>query len=255
MKTGILLLLIMLVLAAGGCAHSAGYAGIHTRQTPLSGEVFVEERPWGQKINVVSDVSSVNPILVVRVEQRRVLRGRVRQETYGRKVYVPWRYYAPFVKILASATVVLPAYFAWYDPTPHGADNWGVTDLLWDFGAWYNWFSAIPNGPRQIESSERLIRKREIVGALSEEVVGVANQPVELYLEDDLLATGRTDEDGRVRFDVGALLTAEMAKQDRPIRLVTPQPDIAPAETERTLSSFVMQRLIEQRGSQPNGAE
>ena len=255
MKCSVLLAAAMLVLAAGGCAHSAGYVGIHTRQTPLSGEVFVEERPWGQKINVVSDVSSVNPILVVRVEQNRVLRGRVRQETYGRKVYVPWRYYAPFVKILASATVVLPAYFAWYDPTPHGVDNWGVTDLMWDFGAWYNWFSAVPNGPRRIESSERLIRRREIVGALSEEIVGVGDRPVELYIGDESLATERTDEDGRVRFDVGVLLTPEMAKEDRPIRLATPRPDIPPAETKWTLSSFVMQRLIERRGVESGGGE
>ena len=255
MKGGVFLAAIFLVLLAGGCAHSAGYTGIHARQTPLGGAVSVEERPWGQPLRVVSDVSRGNPILVVGVEEGRVVHGRVLQETYGRRVYAPWRWYAPFVKIPVSATVVLPVYFAWHDPTPHGLKNWGMTDFLWDFGAWYNWLSAIPNGPREVASSERLIRTREIVGVLSEEIVGVADREVALYLDEELLATATTDAEGHVRFYVGALLTPEAANQDRQIRLVSPRPRGTPAETQWTLSAFVMRRLIERREAEPKAGE
>ena len=246
MRTIPLILAVAALGLAAGCAHKCGYVEIRTEQTPLEGELRVEHIASGQPLNIIKELSRTNPVLVVRVQEKQTTWGPVRQKAYGRRVHVPWKPYAPLVKIFASATVVLPVYFAWHDPTSYGVDNWGMSDFLRDFISWYNWASAIPNGPREIETEEKLIRTRVIIGGLAEATIGIPGRTVSVHIGDKKVASQVTDEKGLVRFDVTTFLTREMAEEDRTIKLVTlsPLPTGEPAETSWTLSVFTMRELM-----------
>ena len=102
-----------------------------------------------------------------------------------------------------------------------------------------------------IETQETLIRTREIVGALSEDMVGIANRQVDLYVGDAKLATLTTSAAGIVQFNIMNHLTKALAEEDRAIRVASPDKEGKLAETSWTLSAFTMRMLMK---SNPTGA-
>ena len=240
---------VVLLLPAllGGCAHPCGYVEVRARQVILEGEQTVEIQPDDAPFRILEDLSETNPLLVVRVVQREVRSGDIRMDIYGRAVSVPWRWHAPIVKIVVSATGILPIHFAWKDPHRHGADTWS----LWDFGrdviSWYNWGSAVSIGRRVIASEEELIRERFMRAPLSEREVGITGQAVDFYVGFEKFASRETDADGKVVFDVGALLTPELVKEDRHITLLTPRLDGEHYETDWNVSAYILRALLKAR--------
>lgn len=246
--------LLWLGLSAG-CSHPCGYVGLRTWQVPLGGEEDVRLIPCGQPLRVLEDLSETNARLEVRVEQREVRLGLVRQETYGHPAAARWKWYAPLVKPIVSATVVLPFCFSWRDPHCHSAENWRLRDYLRDVVAWYNWASAVPTGPRELGSEERLVRVRETNAPLSDCMVGIPGRTVELYLGGARIDTQTTDAAGCVQFDVTKYLTPEFAGEDRRIRLVSPRPDGEPAEIAWVLPGRMLRGLLRTRERAAGTAE
>ena len=243
--------LLLCLAAAAGCAHPCGYVTLRAERTPLEGERTVELIPSGQPLRIELDLSVSNSVLVVRVEQREVASGPVRRRLYGRPTIVPWRWYAPIVKPLVSATLVLPLYFSWYDPHIHGHANWRMSDYLRDVGSWFNWFSAVPIDSRRIEDREVLLSVAETTAPVSERMAGIEGRTVELHLDGSKAAERVADADGRVRFDVSRFLTAEFVKDNRKIKIVSPDPEAKgePAETEWTLDRYLLRELFRKRTS------
>ena len=170
-------------LLAAGCAHPCGYVDVRARLLP-QGQIETSREPAAKPLKIVNEVSPEDPLLLVRVEQSEISMSLAIQERYGRRVCVSYQWYAPVVKPLAAATLVVPFWLSARDPHAHGGGTWGVTDYLRDVLSWYNPFTAIPTGRRKIAKEETLITSRVIWTALAEERVPLPGRNVALQIGD-----------------------------------------------------------------------
>ena len=243
------------LLLAAGCAHPCGYVEIRTRLAPIGDEREVERLPAVRPLRILRDVSATNAVIEVQVEEREVTTGLAVQETHGRRTYVPYKWYAPILKPLASVTVVLPFYFSASSPHSHGAGNWGMLDYFRDVLAWFNPFSALPAGSRRVESRERPLRWRVISAPLAERQVPISGRAVALHLDGEKIEEQVSDAEGMVRFDLTQRLTSEFAQDDRQLALVSSAPDGAVEDMRWTVTADVLRELVRQRESEAAAAE
>ena len=243
------------LLLTTGCVHPCGYVEIRTQLVPLGDEREVRRLPAVQPLLIVRDVSATSAVIEVRVEQREVTTGLAVQETRGRRTYAPYKWYAPILKPLASVTVVLPFYFSASSPHNHGAENWGMLDYFRDVLGWFNPFSALPNGPRRVESRERSLRWRVISAPLAERQVPISGRAVALHLDGEKIEEQVSDAEGMVRFDLNRHLTPARAEADRQLALMSSAPDGAVADVRWTVTTAVLRELVRQRESGAAAAE
>ena len=222
-RLGWVLLLCWIVvsaLGAGGCAHPCGYVNINSRVIALEAEPAEEWLPVAQVLKLDRDVSATDATVEARVVRNEVLKGFANRKTYGRKVYVPYRWYTPILKPIASVTVVLPLYASSASPHTHGVGSHNAFDYWRDVVSWFNWFSALPTGPRRLKSEEMLIRSEIVYATVAERSVPLCVQSVAFYFDGAKVAEALSDENGRVRFDVGQHLTANTGEGDHYLALV-----------------------------------
>ncbi len=241
---------------AGGCAHPCGYLGIRTERTVLEGERTTAFESDAEALRVVKELSPENPWLVARLERREITFAPVRAQVFGHRIRVPWRWYIPIFKPLCAATVVIPLVSSWQDPHYHDGRSWGVSDYLIDVLDWFNPVTGAPVGPRVVDAGEVLIRTDERRMPVADRLVGIPDRTVTLCLGGEDRAAHMSDEEGTVRFDLSRYLTAELARDDVAIEIVSrsPRPDGNPAVIRWTLSSHTMQQWLAS-GEQPADAE
>jgi len=250
-SVGPLLLWVIVVsaLGAGGCAHPCGYVGMHSRITALEAESSEEWMPVAQVLKLDRDVSATDASLEAHVAREEVLKGLANRETYGRKVYVPYRWYTPILKPLASVTIVLPLWVSSSSPHTHGVGPHNAFDYWRDVFSWFNWVSALPTGPRRLESKERLIRGEIAYTTLAERSVPLSGQSVAFYLDGAKVAEALSDENGRVRFDVGQYLAANIGEADHHLALVCADEAGKIVQHRWDVERAVWQALISARNS------
>jgi hypothetical protein len=204
---------------AAGCSHPCGYADLRTEVTPIGGGQTVRLAQAARPLRIVKDLSAENHVLEVRVERLEVTSGFARREIYGHATQAPFRWYAPAVKPAVAGTLVLPLFFSFRDPHRHGDLQWSPADYFRDAAAWFNPFSAVPVGPREIETEESFVYSDIVDAPVSEKPVPVSGHVVILWIDDERIAEGTTGADGLVRFDLTERVDAEFAAKDRRFKL------------------------------------
>lgn len=236
---------VLAVLAGllAGCAHPTGYVDLHAVVTPTGGESVRQAMPE-QPLRVTRDLSAKNGVLDVRVESLEIATGAARRDIYGRKTYAVWRWYAPLAKPFVGVLLIPPFYLAAHDPHTHGAENWTRGDYFRDVIAWYNLFSAMPNGPREMELTETPLRSETLETTLRQRRVPIAGRTIIVQLDDRELGRGVSDADGAVSFNLAPALTAELARADHTVRLVSPGADGETAELSWTLEAATVRQFL-----------
>ena len=248
---GSLLLWVIVVsaLGAGGCAHPCGYVNIRSRVIALEADPTEEWLPQAQVLKLDHGVSATDAGVEARVLREEVLKGLANRETYGRKAYVPYRWYTPILKPLASVTVVWPLYASAASPHTHGVGGRNVFDYWRDVFSWFNWFSALPTGPRRLASGEMLARSETVYATIAERSVPLFGQSVDFYFDGAKVADALSDENGRVRFDVGQHLTVNIGEADHYLALVCVDEAGKIVQRRWSVERVVWQALVSARSS------
>jgi len=226
-----------------GCAHPCGYTDVRAVLTPLPGGP-VRVASGQQHLKVVREISKGNTVLAVRLELEKLATGPAMLKLYGRRTEVPYKWYAPLVKPLAAATIVVPFWLSARHPHRHSGGTWGRWDYLRDVAAWFNIFSAVPTGARRIAGPEVCFDAKEKAAVLREDRVPMSGRKVELFINGKHRAEKVTGNDGEAAFDLARILTAEDAKGNREITLAAPgAADVRPQLTW-TLSAALIRSLL-----------
>ncbi|MGO8702938.1 MAG: hypothetical protein ACLQVA_03890 [Candidatus Brocadiia bacterium] len=236
-----------------GCAHPTGYVDIRSVLTPL-GEGRVTNMPLERPLRIARELSERNAVLEVRVESLETTTGPAQLERFGKPTYVPWHWYHPFVKLPIAVTIFPPFFLAFHDPTTYGGGTWTRWDYFHDVGAWFNLCSAVPMGGRVVELDEKRILLEQVAAVTRERRAPVAGRDVTLSLDGRPLASGVSDAEGAVRFDLAPFLTPELAQAGHTLRIVSPSETGAPAELSWSLDGRTVQQFLENRPAAPQPA-
>jgi hypothetical protein len=228
-----------------GCSHPCGYVDIRSTLTPL-GEGRVENAPLEQPLRITRELSERNAVLEVRVESLETTTGPAQLERFGKPTYVPWRWYHPLVKLPIAVTILPPFFLAFHDPTTYGGGNWTRWDYFRDVVAWFNLCSAVPTGGREVRTAEERILLKKVV-AVRERRAPIAGRGVTLSLDGRPLASGVSNSEGEVRFDLAPFLTPDLAQASHTLRIVSPSGAGEAAELSQPLDGKTVQQLLENR--------
>jgi len=233
-----------------GCVHPCGYVDVRSVLTPV-GEQSVENAPLEQPLRITREISERNAVLEVRVELLETTSGPAQLERFGKPTYVPWHWYHPLVKLPFAVTIFPPFFLAFHDPTTYGGGNWTRWDYFHDVGAWFNLCSAVPMGGREVELDEQRILLEQVVAVTGERRAPIAGRSVTLSLDGRPLASGVSDAEGAVRFDLAPFLTPDLAQAGHTLRLVSVSATGAPAELSRRLDGKTIQQYLDNRSPVP----
>ena len=224
-KTASAIVVAVLALSTAGCRHYCGYVGQHmVIQTAGDGET-VESRPAPDPMVIEQLLPPGSAALVVRVEGLEVATAMADCALYGRETFVEWRWYSPLVKPLVVISLFGPFYASAFDPHAHSSGNWGMLDYLQDVGSWYNFVSAVPSGPREVEDEETLIRSERRMTTTRVSRTPLAGRKVTLAIGEKTIAAATSDEKGRVRFDLDAWIRSRADWDDHAARLEMTEPE------------------------------
>jgi hypothetical protein len=233
-----------------GCSHPCGYLDIRSTLTPL-GEGRVENAPLERPLRITRELSERNAILEVRLESLETTTGPAQLERFGKPTYVPWRWYHPLVKLPIAVTIFPPFFLAFHDPTTYGGGNWTRWDYFRDVIAWFNLCSAVPIAGREVRMTEERILRKEVVAVIRERRAPIPGRSVTLTLDGRQLASGVSDAEGAVRFDLAPFLTPELAQAAHTLRIVSPSVTGEAAQLSRPLEGKTVQQLLENRPAAP----
>lgn len=233
-----------------GCSHPCGYVDIRSTLTPL-GEGRVRNAPLERPLRITRELSGRNAILEVCVESLETTYGPAQLERFGKPTYVPWRWYHPLVKLPIAVTIFPPFFLAFHDPTTYGGGNWTRWDYFRDVMAWFNLCSAVPTGGREVRLTEQRILRKEVIAVLRERRAPISGRSVTLSLDGRQLASGVSDAEGAVRFDLALFLTPELAQANHTLRIVSPTVAGQAAELSQSLEGKTVQQLLENRPAAP----
>ncbi len=236
-----------------GCVHPSGYVDVHSVLTPL-GEGRVENLPLERPLRITREISERNALLEVRVELLERTTGPAQLERFGKPTYVPWRWYHPLVKLPIALTIFPPFFLAFHDPTTYDGVTWTRRDYFHDVGAWFNFFSGVPTGGREVRLEEERILLENVVAVTNERRAPVSGRSMTLSLDGRPLASGVSDAEGAVRFDLAPYLTPELAQAGHTLRIVSPSETGAPAELSWSLDGKAVQQFLENRPAVPQPA-
>lgn len=224
-RTALAIVFAVLALSMAGCKHYCGYVGQHMIiQTAGDGET-VESRPAPDPMVIEQLFPPGSAALVVRVEGLEVATAMADCSLYGRQSFVEFRWYSPLVKPLVAISIFGPFYASAFDPHAHSGGNWGMMDYLQDIGSWYNFFSAVPTGPREVEDEETLIRSERRMTTTRVSRAPLAGRRVTLTIGEKRVASATSDEKGRARFDLDAWIRSRVDRDDHAARLEVTEPE------------------------------
>jgi hypothetical protein len=216
-----------------------------------TGEGSVSYAPLERPLRIARELSERNALLEVRVECLETTAGPAQLERFGKPTSVPWRWYHPLVKLPVAATILPPFFLAFHDPTTYGGGNWTCRDYFHDVLAWFNLCSAVPTDSREIQMEEERILLTNVVAVTRERRAPISGRSVTLSLDGRELARGVSDAEGAVRFDLAPFLTADLAKTDHTLRIVSLSEAGEEAELARKLEGKTVQQLLENRSPAP----
>ena len=197
-----------------------------------------------EPLEIERDISTENPVLVVKAFAVTATRGSAVQTVYGRRQYVPYWGYEWLIKPIGAATVVLPFWLSARDPHAHGARPWGVGDYWRDVAAWYNPISGMPLGRRRADAEESVAATRTVTVVMEEKRVPAAGRRIVLALDGAERAALRSDSAGRAAFDLSAILTVNDAQSDRRISVRLDEPGEDSVPLRWTVSSGLLRALV-----------
>ena len=155
-------------LVMAGCSHPCGYVDIRSTLTPLNPGERQARAADAELLRVTRAISAENAVPEARIETREVAGEVMRQDTYGRPTYVKYAWYTPILKPFAAVTIIAPFYMSFHDPHVHNGGSWRKLDFFRDVLAWYNLFSAMPTGPREMGQEEVRISSKKVLVPPSE---------------------------------------------------------------------------------------
>ena len=130
------------------------------------------------------------------------------------------------------------------EPHDHRANGWGAFDVLWDCAAWWNPFSAVPTGARDIAPRETLIETRSLGFARTKAPAPLAGRRVELLVDGAVRGERASDAEGIVRFDVRSLLKRTDADADRKLTVRLKDAKAGQAPITRALTADEVRRML-----------
>lgn len=232
-------------LLGAGCRHYCGYAGLHTVIVPDAegGETSVRAAPVPL---VVEQLLPQGPaVLVARADAVQVTTAMAECRLYGRETYVEYQWYTPLIKPLMAVSIVGPFWAAAFDPHSHDGRNWNSQDYLQDVGSWYNFFSGLPTGAREMADEETLLRSEHRAVTVRVARVPTTGRKMTLFVDDKAVCEATTDSAGRARFDLTAWLSARVTSNDHAARIEMAGPD-GPV-LALTLTNAAIQQYLNQR--------
>jgi hypothetical protein len=233
-----------------GCSHPCGYVDVRSVLTSR-GEGSVSNAPFEQPLRIMREVSGRNAILEVRVESLETTEGPAQLDRFGKPTYVPWRWYHPLIKLPIAVTIFPPFFLAFHDPTTYGGGNLTRWDYFRDVGAWFNLCSAVPMGGREVRMEEERIFSETVAAVIRERRAPISGRGVTLSLDGRELASGVSDAEGAVRFDLAPFLTSDLVQSSHTLRIVSLSDTGEAAELSRKLDGKTVQQLLENRPAAP----
>jgi hypothetical protein len=244
-------------LFPAGCSHPCGYADIRSVITRVDGNEKVTEAEAAEPLRVARDVSENNAVLDVRVESIEVVTASARRDRYGREVYVPWTWdwagtcWSPFLKLGVDIFIIPPFYLAAHDPHAHGGEVWRRRDYWRDVVAWWNFFSTIPTGPREIAATETLIGSENMEAIVNERRKPIAGRTISLSLDGREILSGVSNADGSVAFDLGPFLKPNIAGAGHSLRVSSLAPNLEEVSLSWTLDAKIVRKYLDKQRTTP----